>query len=192
MGPDRYWILTIKIVRMSISHNMRKRLISIARATAPAESHEWLELGQTALVEVTSEAEGHAIEDALLNDGSGGWRANGPGVQTIRLLFDQPQTIKIIRLVFREEECARTQEFVLRWLPNGSSIWRDIVRQQWNFSPPNTVQECEEYNSELVLADGLELTINPDISRGEARASLERLQLSVKSKALPQAGHQVF
>src|SRR5215472_15468357 len=108
---------------------MRKRLISTSRATAPAQSHEWLELGQAALVEVTSEAEGHSIEEALLNDGSGGWRAGVPGVQTIRLLFDQPQTIKIIRLVFREEECARTQEFVLRWLPNGSSTWRDIVRQ---------------------------------------------------------------
>jgi len=50
------------------------------------------------------------------------------------------------------------------------------------------VKECEEYNSKLVWAIGLELTINPDISQGKARASLERLQLSymlnVESQAL--------
>lgn len=86
--------------------------------------------GQVAVVEVTSEAEGHPIEEALLNDGTMGWRADVPGLQTIRLLFDQPQTIQIIRVVFREEECERTQEFVLRWLPNGTGFWRDIVRQQ--------------------------------------------------------------
>jgi hypothetical protein len=112
-----------------------------------------------------------------------GWRADVPGLQTIRLLFDQPQTIQIIRVVFREEECERTQEFVLRWLPNGTGSWRDIVRQQWNFSPPSTMNECEEYNVNLVSAIGLELSINPDISRGKARASLQRLQLSVPAES---------
>lgn len=159
---------------------MRKRLISATGTAAPAPGDDWLQLGQAAVVEVTSEAEGHSIEEALVNDGTQGWRANAPGIQTVRLLFDQPQTIKVIRLVFREDECERTQEFVLRWLPNGASSWRDIVRQQWNFSPPGTVNECEEYNSKLVSAIGIELTINPDISRGMARASLQRLQLSAQ------------
>jgi hypothetical protein len=163
--------------------NMRKRLISTPRTTAPGQDHDWLQLGQVAVVEVTSEAEGHPIEEALLNDGTMGWRADVPGLQTIRLLFDQPQTIQIIRVVFREEECERTQEFVLRWLPNGTGSWRDIVRQQWNFSPPSTMNECEEYNVNLVSAIGLELSINPDISRGKARASLQRLQLSVPAES---------
>lgn len=141
-----------------------------------------MQLEQAAVVEVTSEMEGHSIEQALLDDGTQSWRAGVPGIQTIRLLFDQPHTIQIIRLVFREEKCERTQEFVLRWLPNGGGSWRDVVRQQWNFSPPSTVTECEEYNSKLVSAIGIELTINPDISGGKAHASLEKLQLSVQAE----------
>ena len=114
---------------------MRKKLVSASRDTDAASRHDWLELERVARVEVSSEAEGYPVEGALLNDGQRGWRANEPGIQTIRLLFDHPQTIRVVRVVFKEEESARTQEFVLRWLPEGTGAWKDIVRQQWNFSP---------------------------------------------------------
>src|SRR5271165_3326592 len=123
---------------------MRKRVVSPIRGTDTDIEHDWLELDGAALVEVTSEAQTHPIEGALLNKARQGWRAAVPGVQTIRLLFDQPQTIRRIRLVFKEQECARTQEFVLRWSEDGGSSWKDIVRQQWNFSPPTTVDERED------------------------------------------------
>ncbi|MFZ0707610.1 MAG: hypothetical protein WAM71_18565 [Candidatus Korobacteraceae bacterium] len=145
--------------------------------SAPREDG-WLELDQAAMVEVTSEAEGYPVEEMLVKDGRG-WRADTPGVQTIRFLFDRPQTIHLIRLVFKEEILLRTQEFVLRWLPYGAGSWKDIVRQQWNFSPPNTTEECEEYKVDLSSAAALELTITPDVSQGEARASLHRLQVAV-------------
>ena len=135
---------------------------------------------RAARVEVSSEAEGYPVEGALLKDVQGGWRASEPGIQTIRLLFDHPQTIRVIRLVFKEKEFARTQEFVLRWLPQGTDAWKDVVRQQWNFSPPTTENECEEYNVNLPSAAALELTIQPDIGGGKTRASLESLQLSVR------------
>lgn len=157
---------------------MRKRLVSPIRRSDAAREHDWLNLEQAGLVEVTSEAEGYPVEEALLRDGRG-WRAELPGTQTIRLLFDRPQTIHFIRLVFKEEAFARTQEFVLRWLPHGGGSWKDIVRQQWNFSPPSTTEECEEYKFDLSSAAALELTINPDISLGKACASLQRLQLAV-------------
>lgn len=172
---------------MDISHIMRKRLISPIRKTATIEDRGWLELDQTALVEVTSEAEGYPVEGALLSDGRG-WRADRPGTQTIRLLFDRPQTIHLIRLVFKEEDSPRTQEVVLRWLPYGAGSWKDIVRQQWNFSPPNTIEEFEEYKVELSSAAALELSVNPDISMGVARASLHRLQVAARSEtSSPQA-----
>jgi len=157
---------------------MRKRLISPIRSTGAAPHGGWLNLDRAATIEVTSEAEGCPVEEALLTDGRG-WRADAPGSQTIRLLFDRPQTIHLIRLVFREETFARTQEFVLRWLPYGAGSWKDVVRQQWNFSPPNTTEECEEYKFDLSSASALELSINPDIGLGQARASLHRLQLAV-------------
>jgi len=47
------------------------------------------------------------------------------------------------------------------------------VRQQWNFSPPKTTREIEEYRVELSGVTVLELVVVPDISRGAARASLK-------------------
>ncbi len=159
---------------------MRKKLVSPSQKAATGEEHGWLNLDEAAVVEVTSEAADHPVEEALLRDGSG-WRAEVSGPQTIRLLFDRPQTIRLIRLLFREENLSRTQEFVLRWLPQGTAVWKDLVRQQWNFSPPQTVEEREEYNFELPSAAALELTITPDISLGQACASLQRLQISAGS-----------
>jgi len=158
---------------------MRKRLLSATHSTVAVQEHGWLDLDQAAQVEVTSEAEGYPIEEALLRDGRG-WRAEMPGTQTIRLLFDQPQTIQLIRLTFKEEAVARTQEFVLRGLPLDAGAWKEIVRQQWNFSPPNTTEECEEYKLDLPSIAALELCIIPDISRGPARASLQRLQVAAR------------
>src|SRR5581483_1349662 len=71
-----------------------------------------------------------------------------------------------------------TQEFVLRWSPDGGRSFREIVRQQWNFSSPNTISEIEQYRVELSDVTVLELVIVPDISRGAARASLKNLRLS--------------
>jgi hypothetical protein len=107
-----------------------------------------------------------------------GWRAADSGTQTIRLIFDEPQKLTRISLVFEESETERTQEFVLRWSPDGGRSFREIVRQQWNFSPPNTTREIEEYPVELSDVTVLELVIVPNISRGAARASLKSLRLS--------------
>jgi hypothetical protein len=158
---------------------MRKRLISTTRDNDRAAPHDWLDLDQTASVEVTSEADGYPIEGALLKDAQRGWRAGEAGVQTIRLLFDHPQTIRVIRIVFQEEEHARAQEFVLRWLSQQTGAWQEVVRQQWDFSPPHTQTECEEYNVDLPSAAALELSIRPDIGGGDSQASLQRFQVSV-------------
>src|SRR6516164_217572 len=159
---------------------MRKTLLSPTDSSSAGQGYERLDLAQAARVEVSSEAEGYPVEGALLKDVQGGWRASEPGIQTIRLLFDHPPTIRVVRLVFKENEFARTQEFVLRWLPRGTSAWKDVVRQQWNFSPPITEIECEEYNVDLPSAAGLELSVRPVISGGETRASLESLQLWIR------------
>lgn len=158
---------------------MRKTRLSPIGSSSGAPGHNWLDLEQSARVEVSSEAEGYPVEGALLKNVKGGWRASEPGIQTIRLVFNQRQTIRVIRLVFKEKEFARTQEFVLRWLAQGAQTWKDIIRQQWTFSPPVTDSECEEYKVDLLLATGLELSVRPDISGGDTRASLESLQLWV-------------
>jgi hypothetical protein len=131
-----------------------------------------------AVVEVTSEDKDYPVESALVSGQTRGWRAADSGAQTIRLVFDESQTLKRISLVFEEIETERTQEFVLRWSPDGGRSFREIVRQQWNFSPPNTTREVEEYRVELSGINVLELVIVPDISGGAAHASLKSLRLS--------------
>jgi hypothetical protein len=130
------------------------------------------------VVEVTSEEKEYPVESALVSGETRGWRAADSGSQTIRLLFDESQTLKRISLVFEEIETERTQEFVLRWSSDGGRSFREIVRQQWNFSPPNSMREVEEYQVDLSGVNVLELVIVPDISGGVARASLKSLRVS--------------
>ena len=126
---------------------------------------DWLDVGSAAVVEVTSEDGAHPVESALLQGEKRGWRAAGPGPQTIRLVFDKPQKLRRIWLKFEETEIKRTQEFVLRWSPDSGRSYREIVRQQWNFSPPETERETEDYAVELSDVTALELNIVPDKER---------------------------
>jgi len=158
---------------------MRKRLIAPISKGAPAAVNTgWLDLDLAAVVEVTSEEKEYPVESALIAGETRGWRAAESGTQTIRLIFDQPQSLRRIALVFEENETERTQEFVMGWSADGGRSFREIVRQQWNFSPPNSIREVEEYRVDLSDVTVLELVIVPDISRGPAIASLKSLRVS--------------
>jgi hypothetical protein len=157
---------------------MRKRLFNPTSQGIRSNDEGWLDLDRAASVEVTSEEKDYEVEYALVSGEAQGWRAAKAGTQTIRLLFDHPQRLRRISLVFEETETARTQEFVLRWSADGGHSLKEIVRQQWNFSPPQTTREIEEYRVDLSDVTALELVIVPDISRGAARASLKSLRVS--------------
>ena len=158
---------------------MRKRIIQHGTpGTSPADDQGWLDLEQRVQLELTSEDAEHPIESALIMNTGSGWRAQQPGKQTIRLLFDKPHRISRIQLMFQEAEREQTQEFVLRWSPDRGVTWREIVRQQYNFSPPAIIRELEDYAVDLDGLTILELSIIPDISGGEARASLARLRIA--------------
>ena len=158
---------------------MRKRVtMSPAPKDLATPDQDWLDVEQLAQVEVTSEDSAHPIEAALVPGGESGWRAAQPGEQTIRLIFDQPQRLTRVWLLFIEPDTARTHEFVLRWSPDGGRTFREIVRQQWNFGPPETIREAEDYRVELSGVTVLELTIIPDKNGGDARASLAQWRLA--------------
>jgi hypothetical protein len=157
---------------------MRKRLIDSTPESIRTRGEGWLDIESAAVAEVTSEDPDCPVESAFVSGDARGWRAAAPGSQTIRLVFDQPQRLKCISLVFEENETARTQEFVLRWSPDGGSSVKEIVRQKWNFSPPHSIREVEEYQVELPSVTVLELIINPNIGGGVARASVKNLRLS--------------
>jgi hypothetical protein len=157
---------------------MRKRIIEPRFQDVRPEEGDWLNLERLAQVEITSEEVGYPIESSLIRGTGSGWRAGQPGEQTIRLLFDEPLKIQRVRLVFHEDRHERTQEFVLRWSPDGGKSYREIVRQQYNFSPSETARQIEDYDLDLDGVTALELKIVPDISGGAARASLAQLRLA--------------
>jgi hypothetical protein len=123
---------------------MRKRLITPIPQAGTPDDEAWLNLDRAVVVEVTSEEKEYPVESALVSGEMRGWRAADPGSQTIRLIFDELRRLTRISLVFEETETERTQEFVLRWSPDGGRSFREIVRQQWNFSPPKTIREIED------------------------------------------------
>jgi hypothetical protein len=156
---------------------MRKRMIAPTPETVRSHAEGWLDLERAAVVEVTSEETDFPVEAALVSEETPGWRAASAGAQTIRLIFDQPQRLRNVSLCFEEKQATRTQEFVLRWSTGVGGSFREIVRQQWNFSPPDTMREVEEYQVELADVRVLELIILHHIGGGTARAALKSLQL---------------
>lgn len=157
---------------------MRKRIINQNTPNISTSEHNWFDLQHLVQVELTSEQWEYPIESALIADVESGWRAAESGEQTIRLLFDESQHIKRIQLLFQENQWERTQEFVLRWSPDAGKSFQEIVRQQYHFSPPNTITELEDYSVDLVGVTVLELIITPEISGGDTVASISQLRIA--------------
>ena len=155
---------------------MRKRIVR--HGLTPAATEGWLDLEKIASVEVTSEDDAFPIEAALSLKDTRGWRAAEPGAQTIRLIFDQPQSIKQISLLFVEKEAQRTQAFTLRSSSDRGKSFQEIVRQQWNFSSPDAMREKENCAVDLSRVTMLDLTIDPDREHRTAKASLLSLRVA--------------
>ena len=156
---------------------MRKRIVEKQATTASADSDSgWQDLAQIATVEVTSEDPGFPIESVFSGNGAG-WRAANPGEQKIRVIFDQPVSVRRIQLRFEEPATERTQEFVLHWSGMQGRSGAEIVRQRWNFSPGGSTTEVEDYAVDLEGLSVLELAIRPDVGRPDAVASLSSFRV---------------
>jgi hypothetical protein len=151
---------------------VRKRIVTSDRTIAGPPSSHWMDLGRIATVEVTSEDAAFPIESALSADGGPGWRASQKGEQQIRLIFDQAVSVHRIQLHFLEPTRDRLQEFTLRWLTADGGQPKEIVRQQWNFSPGGSTSELETYEVNLEGVSALELVIKPDLTNNETLATL--------------------
>jgi len=158
---------------------MRKRIVGSGPNQPRGESDQcWLDLDQIATVEVTSEDPSFPIESAFSPNGGRGWRASQKGEQQIRIIFDEPISLHRIQLRFHETESERTQEFTLRWSSAAGTPPKEIVRQQWNFSPAGSTTEVEDYSIDLNAVSILELAIQPDLGQHATVASLAACRLS--------------
>ena len=129
---------------------------------------------QLAQVEVTSED----LSRRRSTPREPGWRAAEPGTRRIQLIFDQPQHLERIWLRFVETATERTQEFTLRYRELGGSAVKEIVRQQWNFSPAGSTSETEDYQVDLHRVSMLELWLDPDVGQRAAFAGLAEWRLA--------------
>lgn len=158
---------------------MRKRILksnSAPSALLPGE----LDVAAITSVLVTSEKADHPVEnafDARRGPGGSRWVAETPGEQTLILTFDTPQKIQQVLLEVEENQASRTQELQLAISLDGGRTYCELLRQEYNFSPPGTTFEREEW---VVAAEGvthLRLWIKPDKRNRPVRASLTALSL---------------
>jgi hypothetical protein len=102
---------------------MRKRIITPVQQETASLDQDWLNMEGLAEVEITSEDAAHPIESALLPGLASGWRAAGPGKQTIRLLFANPQRLRRIWLNFVESRTGAHTRVRLALVAG----WRTVV-----------------------------------------------------------------
>jgi hypothetical protein len=159
---------------------MRKSIVSPSPVAATPIRDNWRDLERIARVEITSEDPAFPIEHALGKNPTTGWRAAGTGPQVIRLHFDEPLTIRRIHLHFIDRAAERSQEFAV-YAGAGTEL-REVVRQQFTFSPGGATEEIEDYPVSLNGVTVLELKIDPDRSHdpklSQNFASLQSLRLA--------------
>lgn len=159
---------------------MRKRIIETGQPAGSGSDPGELDLPAIATALVTSEAPDHPVQNAF--DGSSGpmasrWIAATPGEQTLILQFDSPQLIRRVDLEVREDDATRTQELALSVSADGGHTYRELLRQEYNFSPPSTVCERESWSTTAPGTTHLRLWIKPDKGGRACRATVTALRI---------------
>ncbi len=158
---------------------LRKQIIKGSSA-APVPMAGAIDVPALATVLVSSESPEHPVDHAFdERRGPGGsrWVAGGPGEQTLILAFDSPQAIRRIILEVEEPEVSRTQELQVATSCDGGQTYRELLRQEYNFSPPGTTFEREEWAVNSDAVTHLRLAIRPDKGDKPCRATITSLAL---------------
>jgi hypothetical protein len=158
---------------------LRKQIIQPSPAP-PVPMPGEIDITAVATVLVTSEDPDHPVDHAFdQHRGPGGshWVAGETGEQTLILAFDAPQTIRRVLLEAEESEVARTQDLQLAVSSDGGQTYRELVRQEFNFSPPGTTFEREDWAVTAERVTHLRLLIKPDKGGKSCRATLTSLVL---------------
>ncbi len=156
---------------------MRKVLQHSSMLSSPTPGTDWIDLLSLATGELSSEDPAFPIENALKPGETRGFRAGMPGLQSIRLTFDHPRPIRKIRLEFQEETTSRSQEFALT-VTHADGSRREIIRQQWSFSPGGSITEVEEYLVHLDNVLSLEVTVDPGRHDKNVFVTLQTLRIA--------------
>ena len=157
---------------------VRKYILDTAETCrAPATGE--IDLRAKATFGYSSEDPDHPIQNLV--DGSPAvtgtrWASARPDTtERILIEFDTPQSISRIIYEVLETECSRTQEVRMEASEDGET-YRQILVQEYSFSPAGSTFEREDLRFNLKQVTHLRLTIVPKKS-GSGIATLSTLRL---------------
>jgi hypothetical protein len=156
---------------------LRKRPLEDDAATRAADE---IDIAGCATIAYSSENPAHPVEHVLdrrSGPGTTRWISARPDtVEHIVVEFDQPQAIG--RLVYEVEEAIRerTQEVRVEVSEDGGRTYRQILVQEYTFSPRGATYQREEQRFNLHQVSHLRFTIVPN-KNGSGTATLTALRL---------------
>jgi hypothetical protein len=161
------------------SSGLRKRQLEAGGARSARAADE-VDIASCAAIAYSSEDPAHPVEHLL--DGQSGlgatrWMSARPDVtEQIVVEFDHPQTIS--RLVYEVEEAIRerTQEVRVDVSEDEGRTYRQLLVQEYTFSPRGATYQREELRLNLHQVSHLRLTIVPN-KGGSGTATLTSLRL---------------
>ena len=158
---------------------LRKKILTTHQTMSSRGAAE-KDIAAVATVLVSSEDPRHPIDyafDGQRGPGASRWIAAQSGEQALILAFDTPQTIRKSLVEVEEPEISRTQEMAVSISQDGGQTYRELMRQEYNFSPPGTTLEHEEWSIKADAVSHLQLRIKPDKGGKPCQATLTALAL---------------
>ena len=150
---------------------MRKKILPLEE---PVQS-DAIDVPSLATVYVTSEDPAHPIDlafDGRQGRGATHWLAADTGPQTVTIAFDHPQAIRTVVIETEERDASRTQELALSISKDGGRTYRDVRRQEFNFSQDGATWEREDWTLAEQEVTHVRLAIKPDKGGRPFRAAL--------------------
>ncbi len=164
---------------LSSSSGVRKRLLP-KEGENPAAFAGEIDIASQAVLAYTSDDPDHPIDNLI--DGHYGrdstfWAGAKPNtLERIIVEFDQPQSVSWMIYEVEECACARTQEVSVEVSLDGGSTYRQMLVQEYTFSPAGATFQREVQRLNLPPISHLRLTIVPD-KHGSGPAKLNSLRL---------------
>src|SRR6266404_3564998 len=160
----------------------KRQITSVTELPMPAapSAADEIDIAGCAAIAYTSEDPAHPVEhmlDGCCGPGAPRWMSARPDTtEHIVIEIDRPQTIS--GLVYEVEETTRerTQEVRVEASEDGGQSYRQILVQEYNFSPGGATYQREEQRFNLRQVTHLRLTIVPNKS-GSGTATLTALRL---------------
>ena len=158
--------------------NVRKRKLD--QSGNAVDDSAPIDLTRLATIAYSSEDPAHPVEH-LLDERSGPhgsrWAAAQPDtVEQIVVEFDRPQSVTRLVYEVEETEHERTQEVHVEASTDGGQSYRQVLVQEYTFSPRGATFQREDLRLELHDLSHLRVTIVPN-KHGSGVATLTSLRL---------------